>query len=131
MKISDFNRLKKMMMLAANNSNDAEAIRAFRAATEIVRVHGYTWEQVMDRRVTVLSSVEAGDESETSAPGRSGKPPVSTDGLEERDFELALLNIRSTTFRETLESIYEQWENDTPLSPRQIEVVRNAADKAR
>lgn len=128
MKTTDFVRLKKLMMLAANNTNDAEAIRAFRAATEIVRVHGYSWEQVMDRRVTVLSAVETGDESDTSAPKMEGS--VRTNDLDDRDFELALGN-SSGSFRDTLESIYEQWESGRSLSPRQVQVVRNAAERAR
>lgn len=123
MKVSDFLRLKKLMMLAANNTNDPEAIRAFRAATEIVRAHGYTWEQVMDRRVTVLSAVEAGDENESSAPETRRENKLTED-----DFETAMEGAKGS-FLEMLESIYEQWESGRKLSPRQIQVVLNARDR--
>lgn len=130
MKLTDFQRLKKFMELATSD-NDHEALAAFRRATEVIRAHGFTWAEVLDRRVTVLSEVEAATE-DTSVPGPDRparpRPREEADGLTDGDFELAL-DGAGGSFRETLLSIQAQWENGGRLSPRQVEVVRNAAER--
>jgi hypothetical protein len=137
-KLTDFNRLKKLLMLAANNQNEHEAIGAFRAATEIVRTHGYTWEQVMDRRVMVVSEVEFAAEEEPGAlvppvPGTTRRVVPSSEvkrlELDESDFEMAMRDARGP-FLDTLTSIHEQWERTGRLSPRQRQVILDAAERA-
>lgn len=123
MKLTEFQRLKKFLMLAANNDSDAEAIRAFRRATEIIRAHGYTWEQVMDRRVTVLQEVEA-SEVELVAPVAR-----EADELEQHHFDMAARGAQGS-FADLISSIHEQWESGRALSPRQRQVIINAAERA-
>lgn len=117
MKMADFVRLKKLITLATSD-NDYEALGSFRRATEIIRAYGFTWEEILDKRVTVLAEVEMVSENTISIE----------EELTDADFELAI-NSATGSFRDTLSSIYEQWQNGT-LSPRQIEVVRNAAERA-
>lgn len=133
MKLNDFQRLKRLMALATSD-NDHEALQSFRRATEIIRAHGFTWAEVLDRRVTVLSEVEAATE-DTSVPGRDHfartyqqQPRVEDYGLTDGDFELAL-DGAGGSFRDTLLSIQAQWSNGGRLSPRQVEVVREAAER--
>jgi hypothetical protein len=123
-RLSEFQRLKKFLMLAANNDNDYEAIRAFRLATEIIRTHGFTWEQVMDRRVTVVSEVEVAEPQAEVFP-----PEAPAPDLTEADFSLAL-DGASESFADTVKSIREQWRGGRGLSPRQRSVVIRAAERA-
>lgn len=111
MTITEFRQLKKTMMMATS-SVDAEALTALRHANTMITRHGYTWEQVLDRVIKVEVPIEAaagGDEDALNAL-----------------FEEAMSNA-SGSFLETLESIYEQWENKGFLTPRQREVVERAA----
>ncbi len=110
--VDNFRKLKKLLTLATSD-NDAEALASFRAATKLVAGAGYTWEMVMNRVCTVINEVEP-------APGGDDDLAAS--------FDLALRGA-SGTFRQTLESIREQYEARGFLSPRQRAVVEEAAEK--
>lgn len=115
MNLKDFRQLKKLLTLAAANDQDHEALAAFRQATAIIARSGYTWEMCLDRVITVVSEVEPA--------------PESDDPDLDAAFDLALRGARGD-FRQTLESIREQHAARGFLTPRQREVVTDAADRA-
>ena len=115
MNISEFRQLKKILMLAAHNDSDAEALAGFRKATAMLTKAGVTWEQALDRVLKVVNEVE---------PGPSHHEDDDPDAL----FERALDNARGD-FRDTLLSIQSQYEMKGWLSQRQWEVVRRAAER--
>lgn len=113
MSVDNFRRLKKLLTLATSD-NDGEALSSFRAATKLVASAGFTWEMVLDRVCVVINEVEP-------APGGDDDLAAS--------FDLALRGA-SGTFRQTLESIREQYEARGFISPRQRAVVEDAAERA-
>jgi hypothetical protein len=133
MKLEDFSRLKKFLMLATSD-NDAEALTSFRRATEVLRSYGFTWDDAMDRRIIVLSAVEAGDPADTgldeaASPRPAGRRPAAADEELEQDFDMAL-RIAHGSFRDTLLSIQAQWEEQGWISDAQRQVVTDAAERA-
>jgi hypothetical protein len=111
-KLDDFVRLKKLMSMTSSDS-DAEALGAIRAANRILTTHGYTWEMVLSRTVTVLSAVEAMPADEDDAP----------------PFDMALRGAAGT-FRNTLLSIQAQYEERGFISARQRQVIDEAAERS-
>src|SRR5690242_5540997 len=110
--LKDFAQLKKLLTLATSD-NDHEALAAWRQATAIVARNGYTWEMVLNRTVTVLSEVEP--------------VPIEDDDLSDL-FDRALRNARGG-FRQTIESIREQYATRGFLTPKQRMVIENAAER--
>jgi len=110
-KSSEFDKFVKMMALASSDS-DGEALAALRGATKILVSHGYTWEMLLRRRVTIVNEVEDG-------------------GTVDSDLEVDLaLRGAAGSFRDTLLSIQAQYENGGSISPRQRAVVKDAAERA-
>ena len=112
MNLKEFAQLKKLLTLATSD-NDNEALAAWRQATSIVARNGFTWEMVLNRTVTVLSEVE----------------PVLEDGNLDETFDRALRNAKGG-FRTTLLSIREQYLSRGFLTPRQRQVVEEAAERS-
>lgn len=112
MSITEFNQFKKVMTLTTSPV-DAEALAALRRANAILTARGYTWEQVLNRVIKVEVPIEAAD--------------ADGDDLAQL-FESAMKNARGS-FRDTVESIHEKWENTGFLTPRQREVIEAAAQK--
>lgn len=125
MKSTQFEQFIKLMQLASSD-NDAEALAALRRAQRTLADAGFTWEMILRRQVTVLSEVEPGEEiGLPDAPSAANRDYE----LDESDFELAM-DGTSGSFYDTLFSIYEQWERGDRLSPKQRQVVRDAAERA-
>lgn len=114
MSVAEFGQLKKLLTLATSE-NDHEALASWRAATKLVAKHGYTWEMVLSRTVTVIQEV---------VPVVAGDAPDDMDNM----FDLALRGADGS-FRETLLSIKAQYDARGFLSPRQREVVEAAAER--
>lgn len=150
MSTSQFATLKKLMMLGANNPFDIEAVRAFRKATEVLAAAGYDWNKALDRVIKVVDlsaledttvRVEEGVVKKTINPPPTGPrppppraqaaPPRRDDRYEgiDGDFELAI-GTADGSFLDTLESIHEQYERKGYLSDNQLQVVRDAAERA-
>jgi hypothetical protein len=125
MKMADFERLKKFLTLATSE-NDNEALQSWRRATDLIRAYGFTWDQVMDKRIVVINGVQAAPEGSI---GTHTPPPMQAEPLEEEDFDMAMRGVTGD-FLVTLESIYQQWQDGAHLSPKQVKVIRDAAERA-
>ena|SRR5579863_1637267 len=114
--LKEFGRLKACMARTTSDS-DPEALASIRAANAILVAHALTWEKVFARTVTVVSEM-------------SGEV-VTDEGGDDLDhvFEMAL-DGASGSFREMLLDIQAKHERGIPLTPRQMEVVREAADRS-
>lgn len=119
MKLDDFKRFKGMMEMTTS-TNDHEALTALRSANRLLEKEKLTWTRVLDRSV----SVDIGFESAASAQGRTDEDEM------EALFEAAMRNAKGS-FLEMLEDIHEQWETRHSLTPRQREVVVEAAERGR
>lgn len=121
MSLDDFRKLKGIMNRTFSDS-DNESLNAIRLANKILTKYDINWERVLDRSVQLDVPVE----SMAEATGE-----IDPDDME-RLFELAFEGTRrGSGFYDTLQSIHEQWETRHHLSPRQHEVVKNAAERAR
>lgn len=118
MKLDDFRKLKKLMEQTTSDS-DGEAVNALRAANRILKRENLTWTRVLDRSVSIAVPFE-------SAKTATGK--IDEDDLDAM-FEVALEHA-SGGFRDMLEDIHDQWERRRSLSPRQRQVVVEAAERA-
>ena len=114
--IEDFRQVKKLLTLAAGTS-DAEALAAFRKATEIIRKANLTWAGILDKQVSVVDPTGLS----TSSPDED---------LDDETFERAL-DGAGRDLRRTLLSIQAQWEKGASLTERQKAVVISAADRDR
>lgn len=112
MTVSEFGQLKKLLTLATSD-NDHEALASWRKATALVARHGYTWEAVLNRVCTIVNEVEP-----------MGDAPDEMEDL----FDKALRGADGT-FRDTLLSIKSKYDARGFLTPRQREVVENAAER--
>jgi hypothetical protein len=115
MTLTEFRQLKKLLTLAAANDQDHEALAAFRQATSILGRNGLTWEMALNKTVSVIQEVE-------EAPGDPDDDLAAS-------FDLALRGA-SGTFRQTLESIREQYGARGFVTPRQRAIVEEAAERA-
>jgi len=121
MKLTDFNRLKKIMELASSPV-DGEALNAIRKANELLVREGLTWTRVLDRSIQIISTFE------TSAEGDG----VDLDEADDIDSQLErALNNASGDFRNVILSFEEQWTEKHYLSPRQREVLERTAQNRR
>lgn len=132
MTLKSFKRLKDLVMRAAATDSDAELVQSFRLATLHLATHGFSWAQALDRVVTVVNEVEEVDLSSDmqevvhNSIQRFAKTMVKDDL--ERLFEDAM-DGASGSFLEMLESIHAQWEESGSISPRQRQVVEEAAER--
>ena len=111
MTVAEFGQLKKLLTLATSD-NDHEALASWRKATALVARHGYTWEMVLSRTVSVINEVEATED------------PDEVEDL----FDKALRGADGT-FRDTLLSIKSSYDSRGFMTPRQREVVEAAAER--
>ena len=123
MKLADFERLKSLMRMTASD-NDNEALQAIRAANRLLmRDHGLTWDKVFARTVTVVSEIEA-------APPDIDAASDADDELD-RAFQRLVDTLRPSGFRDTVLSIHAQYQRNGSVSPRQREMIINAANNDR
>lgn len=118
MKLDDFRRFKGMMERTTSD-NDHEALASMRAANRLLVREGLTWTRVLDRSVSINLPFE-------TAADAHGEP--DRDEMEAL-FEQAMEGANGE-FRDVLESIHEQWERKHWLSPKQRQVVEDAARRS-
>lgn len=130
MNATEFRQLKKLMTLSVSD-NDAEALASLRAAMKILARSGYTWEMALDRVIKVVDGFDDAEEVTTqeAVPQEATIRDRSPDSDMEAKFELAL-DEATGSFRDVLLSIHAQWETSGRLSPRQRQVVEDAAERA-
>ena len=118
MKLNNFRKLKEIMARTFSD-NDHESLASIRAANKLLSAENppLSWAKVLDRSVRVEVPFEAADGAEADD---------STEAL----FDAALEGANGS-FRDMLEDIYGQWQRTHRLSPRQREVVSEAAERAR
>jgi hypothetical protein len=114
MKLSEFNRLKKLMQLATSD-NDHEALASLRQATQLLRAHGYTWEDFFKRTVKVTYEYDTG----------TGVPPD-----EERIDNAFQILEGGKRWNDFIGSLYDQWQKRRSLSDKQKETLFRAAGEA-
>lgn len=116
--LKEFQQLKAFMARSASDS-DAEALTAIRMANRLLAQHSLTWDKIFSRTVTVISEL-------TGEPIAVGQ----ADGDDfESTFEKALSSA-SGSFRDLLLDIHAKYQRGEALSPRQRQVVENAAERA-
>ena len=117
MKLSDFNRLRKLMAMTFSD-NDTEALTSVRAANRLLKDNGLTWQRVFDRTVRVENSVE---EAIPSKGGYSGEEV-------DRMFEDALSKAGGG-FRDFLLSLQATYDERGRLSEGQMDALVRAAKR--
>lgn len=122
MKLADFNKLKKFMNLTFSDV-DAEALAALRQANKVLKREGLDWDRVMNKLVTIDGpAIE--EAPQDRAPTRSEY---------EKSIELKFEAVRETardSFKEFIDSLYDQWEKRHYLTPGQYDALTKAAARA-
>lgn len=111
MTLTELAQLKKLLTLATSE-NDHEALASWRKATELITKNGFTWEMILSRTVSVINEIE---------------PAEDPDEMEDL-FDKALRGIEGS-FRATILSIKSQYDSRGFLTPRQRQVVEEAAER--
>ena len=122
MKLADFSKLKKLMMLT-NSDSDHEALGALRKANALLAANNVDWDRVFGRTVQVVNEFEA--EPEDADPGVARLREAARI---EAAFE-TLSEVRGG-FSDFVTSLQDQWEKRRFLSERQKEVLFKAAANA-
>lgn len=110
MTLSEFNRLKKMMMLTTS-PNDAEALSALRKANEVLAAFSYDWNAVFGR----LVKVEGGMPEIEAAPEERSLDDEITEAFQ-KIFDAK----KDNSF---INSLYEQYQSNHFLSELQREAL--------
>jgi hypothetical protein len=133
----------KLMMMTTSDK-DGEALTAIRKANLLLKAEGKNWEEL----ITGLVPIEREARFQEEAPRRSsGKAPPWDDdedwkkavprrGAPEYQtfmyglFEEALSKVRTgTSFRNTIESIHQWWQDKGFVTDNQLKVVLKAAGR--
>lgn len=124
MKLSEFNRLKKMMMMTTS-PNDSEALVALRIANKVIAEQGYTWNDVFARLVKVEEPMEsmAAVENTPRENSRDDKNQRIKDAF-------SFLESRGVT-SSFLKSIEEQFEDKGWLSQAQQDALFRNEERVR
>lgn len=123
MKISVYNKLKKLMMMTLSEV-DNECLQAIRGANRILREEGIDWNRVFSRTVTVVNEFEAAPEDES--------PDASK--IRERErideaFSVVEASDPRGSFADFISSLKEQWERRGSLSIAQKDSLFKAAQR--
>lgn len=120
MKVSEFNKLKNLMMLTTSD-NDHEALAALRKANSILKTNGYDWNATFGRLVKVQDEIEAAPQDRT-AKDIDAQINEAFDTIEATD--------PKGGFADFIASLHEQWADKHYLTPAQKEALFKAADRA-
>lgn len=123
MKLADFERFKKVMMLTTSPV-DAEALAALRKANEVLAANGKTWCEVLDRVVKVESEIEPAEDQPTDASR------IRAREIDDMFDEVEASDPRGS-FADFIADIKRQWNDVRWLSAAQVTALKNAADRAR
>jgi hypothetical protein len=118
MKLSEFNKLKKLMMMTTS-SNDGECLNALRLANGMLMAENVNWDEVLDRSVTVVHD-EPTPATVTPAPGLDGAEITQA-------FNIVYGSRMGDSFRTFIDSLHSQWETRGSLTQKQITALYNAA----
>lgn len=117
MKLSDFNRLRKLMAMTFSD-NDTEALTSVRAANKLLKDNGLTWQRVFDRTVRVENSVEE------AVPSKNGYSEEDITTM----FESALSKADGG-FRDFLLSLQARYDEKGRLSEGQMDALIRASKR--
>ena len=118
MKIADFKKLKKFMMMTLSDA-DAETMMAIRQANKILTSYGIDWDRVLDRTVTVVNEVEEAP-AETDDDRRDGQ-----------DVDEAFAYLGQGRLTSFIESLQDQWERKRWLSSAQRDALFKTVERER
>lgn len=143
--VSQYNTFKKFMQLTTSE-NDAEALVALRKANDVLAKQGVTWQQVLDKLVTLATDEpmggvdnfdrnEEGDRHPTPGRGRvvdKGEEIAASQKIEAinaafRAVENGAVK-KGTSFYSLLMQFKDQWETRNFLSPKQTAILLKAAE---
>lgn len=125
MKITDFNRLKKLLNMTLSGA-DGERLTAIDMANEIVRRSDTTWDRILDRVIKVDVMVESVED----ATGGDANAEVR------RAMFRAKVNEAFATIEESdprgswadfIADLKSQWDRNGRLSEKQVEAVLRGA----
>jgi hypothetical protein len=125
--LQEFQLLKKLLALTTSPV-DAEALAALRRVNALLKQCDVDWNLILSKTVKVIAAAEPLDEG----PGSTKSFRAADDSVDndfDDDLQLAL-DSSSGSFRDVLLSIEAQYRDGRALSPRQREVVRDAAERA-
>lgn len=119
MKLADFNKLKKFMMMTMSGA-DAEKLMAVNKANALLVAEGVDWDRVLGRMVTL--------EVEDASHMDEDKP------LNERineAFRAVMADDPRGNFATFVASLHDQWQRHHRLSEKQQAALFRAAGEAR
>lgn len=121
MKLADYKRLTKLMMLTTSD-NDNEALSALRSANAILRADSIDWNRVFARTVQVINEFEPAPAD--ADPGEARRHQAS-------EIEKAFATLeRCDKFNDFITSLQDQWIKRRSLSEHQMEALFKNAREA-
>jgi hypothetical protein len=136
MKIADFHKLKKLMMLTLS-SNDHEALAALKKANEIVARSSTDWNRIFERLVTVdveemPDDVEAAPPHHTVDVAREQRRAEVNDLLEQlRALDWTHAGSHAVSTARFIDDLAQQWTEKGWLSDAQVEALRKTLNRER
>lgn len=119
MKLDDFRKLKKFMMMTMSGS-EAEVAFSIRKANDLLRAEGVDWDRVLDRMVRLeIEDASHMDESK------------SLDRRIDEAFEAIMADDPRGSFATFIASLHDQWLRHRRLSQKQQDALFKAASEAR
>jgi hypothetical protein len=136
-KLSDFKRFKKLMMMTMSGA-DQEALTAIRHANAMLVAEKSDWDRVLDMKVTL----EVEDGSAYAAPtgatarrfDRGGSRPIpSEERAAQIDAAFAAIWASEPTgsYRRFVADVQKQWREKGRLTDNQVSVILDGARKVR
>lgn len=119
MKVSDFARLRKYMMMTMSGA-DSEVLSAMKHANALLVAEGVDWDRVLGRMVTL--------EVERAPPDRS--PRTEDEAIEQAFADVEADDPRGS-FATFIASLREQWDERGRLSDAQKRALFDAATRSR
>jgi hypothetical protein len=119
MKLKDFTRLKKYMMMTMSGS-EAETAMALKSANAILVAEGLDWDRILNRTVTIVNEFEAAPEEREQ----------STKARIDAAFEEIEKSDPRGSFADFIADLKNQWENRGHLSVNQIDALMRSARRA-
>jgi hypothetical protein len=120
MKLSEFNKLKKLMMMTTSD-NDQEVLTAVRSANRILAAHNYNWDSTFGKLVKVEDGYPDFDEG----------PSRDENAIIREAFDEVEASDPKGSFANFIASLREQFEKKNYLTVNQKEALFSARDRAR
>ena len=123
MKLRDFERLKKLMMMTMSGA-DAERAFALKQANDLLEREGLDWDRVLNRTVTVINEFEPAPEEDPGADQAALRTRV------EAAFAAIEASDPRGSFADFVASLREQWDKRGSLSAAQLDALFKSAKRA-